>query len=285
MRKLHIFKWPKYLGFLLAIVLTASCNLETKKAEVATSNSSDEKVAQVEVEDVEVLDSKDTKSSQPLSNLKTKDLIYAWVDQLNVRDNPSIKGNVIASIDRDAAVAFTGIKSGDVETIVLRGVAYEDLWYKIVTADGQEGWVFGGAIKRKEESKGNTSITAIKFSFPHFGDFDLSTWKKLETKTENDVVDYVISTYQKGERFLEITSSDMGETHYGYVYKLKDKEGKIIKERNFRFQGDGKVLEEKVRDYTTKTAYTRNQTLKKHWYQLNAKPLMVNGDWTKSVFE
>ena len=280
MKKLDNSKPLMFLTILFSIILFSSCEIQPKKNDAPSSNSSEEKTGKVEVEAPV-----DYKSSQPLTNLKTKDLIFSWVDKLNVRDNASLNGKAIASVDSDAALEFTGVKSGDIETIVLRGVAYEDLWYKIVTADGKEGWVFGGAVKRQDESKGNVSITDTKFAFPYFGDFDLSTWKNLGTKTEGEEVDYKITSYQKGNRILERTSADMGEMYYGYDYKLKDTDGKIIKERNFNFNGDGRMLEEKVKDYSTNSEYTRKQTLKKHWYQLNAKPLMVNGNWTKSTLK
>lgn len=280
MKRLDNSKQLIFLAILFAILLISSCEIQTPKTDDPPSNSSDEKVENIEVEIP-----KDNDTNQPLTNLKTKDLIFAWVDKLNVRDNASPKGKAIAAVDSDAALEFTGVKSGDVETIVLRGVAYEDLWYKIVTEDGKEGWVFGGAVKRQDESKGNGSITDTKFAFPYFGDFDLSTWKKLGARTEGEEVDYEITSYQKGNQILETTSSDMGEMYYGYDYKLKDKDEKIIKERSFSFTGDGKMLEEKVKDYRTNTKYTRKQTLMKHWHQLNAKPVMVNGNWTKSTLQ
>ncbi|MFK7810575.1 MAG: SH3 domain-containing protein [Saprospiraceae bacterium] len=264
------------LTFLLAFVMVFSCETETKKSDNSTSNASADEAAIVE-EKIPT----NYESIQSLKNLKTKDLIYPWVDKLNVRANASLKGKAIASVDSNAALEFTGTKSGDVETIVLRGIAYEDLWYKVITSDGKEGWVFGGAVRRKGESKGNDPITDTKFTFPHFGSFDLSTWKKIETKIEGEEVDYEITTYQKDNQTLEVTSSDVGEMHYGYDYKLKDKNGKIIKERFFSFTGDGKMLEEKVKDYKTNLEYTRKQVLKKHWYQLNDKPMMVNGSWIK----
>ena len=279
MKTLHNSNFPKFLTFLFVIAIISACETEIKKSNHSSSDSSDEKV-----ENVEVNIPADNEPDQPLTHLKTKDLIYAWVDKLNVRDNASLEGKAIASVDGGAALEFTGVKSGDVETIVLRGVAYEDLWYKVVTENDKEGWVFGGAVKRQNESKGNPLISDTKFAFPHFGEFDLSTWNKLGTKSEGEEIDYEITSYQKANQIIEITFSDMGEMHYGYDYKLMDKDGKTIKERNFSFNGDTKTLEEKVKDYTIQIEFVRNQSLKKHWYQLNAKPVMVNGNWTKRTF-
>ena len=72
---------------------------------------------------------------------------------------------------------FTGERSDKPETIVLRGVAYYEPWLKIKVDDNNEGWVFGGAVKRKDEEKGNAEMTATKFDFEKFGQFNLSSWK------------------------------------------------------------------------------------------------------------
>lgn len=258
----------RIIPFLSIVFLyfTFGCTSETQDSKAANSQDKTTENASVEQEN-------------------NDNMLYPWVDQLNIRDQASLKGKVIASIDRNEPLESTGVESDIGEIIVLRGVAYEDSWYQIRTKDGQEGWVFGGAVKRKGEEKGNPILTDTKFAFHHFGEIDLSSWRKMDTKIESEEVDYEITTYQKGDQILEITSSDMGEMYYGYTYILKDKDGKDLKERSFRFSGDGYVLEESVKDYTTQTEYLRTQSLSKHWYQLNAKPMMVNGNWTKRALE
>jgi len=229
-------------------------------------------------------------TTTPLNSdrLQSKDLVYAWVDKLNIRNTSNLKGKAISTVDSNDALEFSGERSKEKETIVLRGVAYEDSWLKVITLDKKEGWVFGGAVKEKEEKKGNAPITDTKFDFPHFGSFDLSQWKNLGTRTEGEEVDYVITTYQKGDQILEVTNSSMGEMHYGHSYSLMDGNKKVLKTRAFDFPGTGEIKEltETVKDYTSTPAkeYTRKQNLKKHFYKLNARPVMVNGTWSsKSI--
>ena len=271
------------LLILTAVIFTFSCGSDTKSnnntstSELTTTNSTDSEQQQKAAQE-KVIQTVDSKPFQE------KDMIYAWVDKLNIRDNASLKGKAIAAADSDDALEFTGTKSGKAETIVLRGVAYNDLFYKVVTKDGKEGWVYGGAVKRKGEKKGNAPITDSKFDFPYFGSYDLSEWKKISTKSEGEETDITITTYKKGNQYLEVTKADRGEFYYGYDYKLMDKSKKILKERNFNFTVDMDLREvsETVKDYTQSTPqqYSRSQKLDKHFFQLNARPLMVLGNWT-----
>jgi len=88
-----------------------------------------------------------------------KDILYTWVDGLNVRDQPSTKGNTVARVKPNEPLTFTGEQSPKAETIVLRGVAYHEPWLKITTADRKDGWVYGGAVKLKDQLKGNASLS------------------------------------------------------------------------------------------------------------------------------
>ena len=209
----------KFIFLILSMVVsTFSCggdtksnnNTSTSESEATNSTDSGKSQAAASEKIIETVDSKP---------FQEKEKIYAWVDKLNIRDKASLKGKAIASVDSDDALEFTGTKSGTAETIVLRGVAYKDLWYKIETKDGKEGWVYGGAVKHKGETKGNDPITDTKFDFPYFGSYDLSIWKKISTKSEGEEVDVTITTYQKGDQYLELTNAERGEFYYGYDFK------------------------------------------------------------------
>ena len=127
-----------------------------------------------------------------LELLQTKDLLYAWVDKLNIRDTPKLEGKTIASVDNQEALEFTGEKSRQSETIVLRGVAYDEPSLKVITSDQKEGWVFGGAVKRKGEDKGNGLMTETDFDLPYFGRFDLKDWTRQPSKAGADEGDPVL---------------------------------------------------------------------------------------------
>lgn len=231
---------------------------------------------------------------------KKKKYLYSWIEQLALRDSAALEAKSIVMVNPATPLEITGTKTDYIETIVLRGVAYEDQWYKVVTPDKQEGWVFGGAVKQKNEKKGSPVLTDTQFGFSHFGEFNLVTWKKLPTQTEEEIqteeetnteeeegkvkeVDTIITAYQKDNLILEITATEMGEMYYAQNYKLKNPDGKVLKERNFSFTADGRVLEEKVINYMMNMEYSRKQTINKHWYQLNAKPQMVRGAWKEQL--
>jgi len=220
------------------------------------------------------------------SSLNTKDLVYAWVDKLNIRDAPNLAGKTVTTVKSDEALEFTGEKSTKTEEIVLRSVAYVESWLKVITSDKIEGWVFGGAVKRKKEKKGNPPISEDKFDFPYFGKFDLSEWKEGNTKEEGGGdADISTTTYQKDNQTLEISYINVGDYGYGWSHKLMDAKGKTLKERDFDFAlADGSVLSETVKDYTSNppVQYFRRQNLKKHHSQLNDLPRMVNGEWTEN---
>ena len=277
------------LPLLVAICFYTSCQNETSDSNSATTSTTvEEKKANAETKTEDKISTTSQTKAEPAKMLTSNDLLYAWVDKLNIRNAANTKGKAITSVDSNAALEFTGKKSDKSEEIVLRGVAYDEHWLKIITPDKKEGWVFGGAVKRKGEQKGNAIITDTKFDFPHFGDFDLSQWKKTGTRTEEDEVDYEIITYEKGNQILEVTDSDMGEMYYGYSYKLLDSKKKVLKTRDFGFSGvDGGNLTETVRDYTTSPSkeYSRTQTLKTHFYNLNARPVMVNATWKESIIK
>ena len=258
---------------------------------VSWLNPNKEKVAQSK------LNQKESEILQKVKVLHGKlggrKLVYSWVDKLNIRGQASTKGNVIASVDSDEALELTETKSEKMGTIVLRGVAYQDYWYKVRTSDGKEGWVFGGAVKQKNEQKGNAVLTKEKFDFPHFGAFDLSDWKNMKSdKFGGGDVEGSTKFYQQGDRILEITESDMGDYGYGYSQKLMDSNKKTLKERDFRFSpseeynGKNKLVEE-VKDFTQNPPkkYSRVQEINVSSYALKPKPVMALGSWKKESFD
>ena len=209
---------------------------------------------------------------------------YTWVDQLNVRDQPTTKGKVVARVKPNEPLTLTGETSDGAETIVLRGVAYHEPWYRITTADKKDGWVFGGAVKEKEAMKGNAPIKNEEFYFPAFGYYKLSDWQHLKTEdSEEGDAESTSRSYRSDEgMLLEIDETEVGEYGYSRKYRLTDKAGNLLKEREFSFSNDPNTITEVVVDHTDIPAkrYTRSQELDKHFMQLNAVPLMVRGEWT-----
>ena len=235
----------------------------------------------------EALKFRKSSEERKISDLEVKDLVYAWVDKLNIRAEANTKGKIVASVQSSDALEFTGEKSGASETIVLRGVVYDEPWLKVFTKNKTEGWVYGGAVKEKGSSKGNAEISDTKFDFPHFGSFDLSAWEKLPVLSgEEGDAEFKTYTYKNKEtkKILESKKTELGEYGYYRNYKLLDENKKVLKEREFSFQASEGLneLNEVVKDYSTKKQFERKQKVKKHFMQLNAKPEMVNGAWLTS---
>lgn len=210
------------------------------------------------------------------------DLLYPWVDQLNVREAPNTKAKRIGKALKGQSVTLSGEKTDQKETIVLRGVAYDDYWIKVTTKDKTAGWVFAGALKREDDYKGNAVNSDTNFSFQAFGDFDLSEWTKKETaESAGGDAETNTTTYQKGDQVLEIDLLEMGDYGYTHSYKIKSASGDLQKERVFSFEVDPDlILRETVTDHLAKKQYVRSQPISKHFAQLNARPIMATGEWT-----
>ena len=246
-------------------------------------------------------DSSDKKATEPTTNKKSDqeekiitDKIYPWVDKLNIRDQASTKGKSIASVNSGDALELTDTKSEKMETVVLRGVAYEDYWYKVRTSDGKEGWVFGGAVKQKNEIKGNDLMTKEKFDFPYFGKYDLSGWGNTGPMdvSEDDEMDRSLVSYKKGDQILKIETWDMGDMGYGYHYILQDgkEEDLILKERKISFSpgfDQPNTISEIVKDYTQSPAkqYSRIQKINVSPSDLKPFPLMAKGSWKEEMLD
>lgn len=221
----------------------------------------------------------------------TNDKVLAWVDNLNIRDQPNIKSKVVAKVKENDPLTLTGKKTDFTETISLRGTSYTEPWVQVTTKSGETGWVFQGATKRLGEDKGNALNTKQQFSYPHFGTFDLSTWKKMPDRDDSsDELDVTTSIYKKENRILEISTNSMGEFYWGKDFKLFDNNKQLLKQRSISISSDsesGSQLEELVKDFSSNAPmeYVRSQKLKKHFSQINPKPDMAKGVWNSTAIK
>lgn len=208
--------------------------------------------------------------------------LYAWVNRLNLRAQPEATAEIIAKLETHQTLLPTGNQSPQTEPVVLRGVLYEAPWIEVQIPDGRTGWVYGGAVRTKQESKGNPPITAMRFSFPAFGGFDLNEWEKVSetpSDTEGDF-DRLTVRYRQTDQQLEIESYE-GEYGYGYHYRLQDATGGLLMERHFRYDNFSLEITEEVVDHLglEPKYFSRSQAVPLPYQQLNDRPMLLTGDW------
>ncbi|MBC6996121.1 SH3 domain-containing protein [Neolewinella lacunae] len=212
------------------------------------------------------------------------EILFAWVDDLNLREAPKTSSPVVATLQVNDALIFHGEKTDFTEKIALRGQTYDEPWLKVTTKKDQTGWVFGGAVRRQGEAKGTPQSKEGLIDIAHFGRYELSRWEK-ETETTESVGDADITrtTYSLGTQLLRITSYETGEYGYGRTYRLLGSDGEVLKARELDWSSDPThTLTEKVYDFTQTPAraYLRSQVFTEHFSRLQPRPETVEGDFT-----
>lgn len=79
------------------------------------------------------------------------------VDKLRLRDQPNNKGLEITQLPVQTMVKGTGEQSKNKDQITLRGIPFNEPWYKVSTASGEEGWVYGGGLNLTGQDFGGNS--------------------------------------------------------------------------------------------------------------------------------
>lgn len=73
--------------------------------------------------------------------------LFVWVNGLKVRSEASLTSSIVVELPLNAQVTYEGEVSAFKQKITLEGVEYDERWLKIKTADGKQGWVYGGGIR------------------------------------------------------------------------------------------------------------------------------------------
>lgn len=276
----------------LCLIFFLACSSESTSTDSSTNTK-----PVAETTDHSITTSASTDEAEEVSSTESSaddKTVISWVENLNIREEPNRKGKVVASAKENEALMLTGKKSDFTETIELRGKSYTEPWVEVKTADGKTGWVFQGAIKKMGEDKGNALNTDTKFTYPHFGTYDLSEWKKLGSEDHSGGdADIEATLYQKGSQYLEIEIADVGEYGWSKTFKLMDANKKVMKERSMSFSsmineaGDGyeHSMTETVKDFIASPAkqYLRSNKMEDSWFQ--NKPDMAKGDWKESTIK
>jgi len=86
-------------------------------------------------------------TTNPTTQEKAPTILYAWVNKLRVREQPTTKSEIVVEVKEGTSFTYMNEKTDYKERINLRGTLFNEPWLKIKTEDGKEGWVYGGAVK------------------------------------------------------------------------------------------------------------------------------------------
>jgi|GEM_PF-3163280 hypothetical protein len=73
--------------------------------------------------------------------------LFIWADGLKVRSEPYLTSSIVVELRLNAEVTYEGEVSPFKQKITLDNVDYDERWLKIKTADGKQGWIYGGGIR------------------------------------------------------------------------------------------------------------------------------------------
>lgn len=254
---------------LLLLLLTTACN---NTSTTPNENSNDDESAPAEI------------PSEETSFYQANESLMAWVDLLNVRAEPATNAKVIATLRENETVTFTGECTDELLKLDLRGQSFEEPWLKVKTSNGEEGWIFGGAVKRQGENKG---VKRSSMSIGELTQLQLQQWTKgNEWKSGGGDAENVTTLYTKEGLTLAVQKTEVGEYGYSRYYELFNKDYQLIKKRTVNWESDPAfALKETVIDLETEPAktYTRSQVFKSHFFQLNPRPETVEGDFKEGT--
>ena len=220
-------------------------------------------------------------------------LVKTWVKDVNIREEPNLKSETIGTVPEGTVLAWTGKKSETTNSIELRGKEFTDYWYELESIQNENsatGWIFGGALIIPGQDNDEKNIAKNEaLDLPHFGKFNLSTWKKESARTlEEGDMESTVQPYSKGDQILEIDKYDVGEYGLGVYHTLFDKNKKELKKRTLSFERGERKLTEAVTDFIVNPpkTYTRSQILEDaNPWEHKDLPTSVKGDWKISEAE
>jgi len=121
-----------FIVFLTFVGFTFSC----KNTNSSESTQQTESISAAETTEVTEIPQKEKET-----------ILYAWVDKLRIREQPSTKSEIVAEVKEGTSFVYMNEKTDFKDRINLRGTLFNEPWLKIKTENGKIGWVFGGAVK------------------------------------------------------------------------------------------------------------------------------------------
>ena len=207
MKKILFITFLTFVGFLFSCKNTNSSESTQQTESISTEESN---------EDTEII-----------TNEKPETILYAWVDKLRIREQPTTKSEIVVEVKEGTSFTYLNEKTDYKERINLRGTLFNEPWLKIKTDEGKEGWVYGGAVKFYEPVvDANPSLYDPCFELLKDGKdvratacFDKSRSKQLKKDAKRVRVqdDKITLTLLTGEK-LDLSNSVEGEEQYTYQY-------------------------------------------------------------------
>lgn len=127
------------------------------------------------------------------TNFVKDEVYYCWVDELNVRNNDTKKGQILTTIKLAEPVNFTGNVGKKIVNATFKGIYSPDYYYEVELVNGTKGWVHGGALKSLPSEE--------KIDFSKYQSKDMQTISS-QTKTTDDSEFYMISVYAENSKTM-----------------------------------------------------------------------------------
>lgn len=103
----------------------------------------------------------DPNANQPQNTVPQTIYYQVTVNDLRLREQPTQTSKVVCMVKENEKLEYLGEKSGHTDAIELRGVKYNEPWYKVKTTAGQLGWAYGGAIREIKSAATGTDVSDI----------------------------------------------------------------------------------------------------------------------------
>lgn len=84
------------------------------------------------------------------SNVQLEEF-FVWVENARIRKNPDLNAAVITETIGGEKLVWLGDSSKEKTRVNIRGVEFEDVWFKVKTEDGKEGWIFKPMLTKDQE--------------------------------------------------------------------------------------------------------------------------------------
>lgn len=155
------------------------------------------------------------------------------LNKVRIRDKAGLDGEELEQLKKGTKVTFMGEISDFTDKIKLRGIEHDDPWLKIQIREGQEGWIYGGAVKFKSDDAGkelkNRLITKRLEQF--FGKKNVHEVEAYQKQYEETTTDKAFpSLYRNNKslgnklnyKFTEFFEVGIDDTEYPDLFWIDD---------------------------------------------------------------